>query len=120
MAYETIYELSWEGKSPTMEEIGEFIATQVEGSTPGQPGHEDAAQRWRGVLEGGEYPGGWTSYQRDIAAASRKWPGVLFELNMKGDLGKRDREYHRGGLVQYVEGKVIFPPFRPEELREPM
>ena len=98
-----------------MEEIGEFIATQVEGSTPGQA----RPRGRRPALEGGEYLEGWTSCQRDIAAASRKWPGVLFELNMKGDLGEQDREHHRGGLVQYVEGKVIFPPFWPEELREP-
>jgi hypothetical protein len=39
---------------------------------------------------------------------------------MRGEERDHHRDYYLKGLVQTVPGEITFPPFQPENLREPV
>ena len=119
MSYETTYSLSWDGTSPTKEEMAQALAENVDGSTPGQQDYEDVISGWMEMLEGDITETRWESREKDIAKISMIWPGTLFMLSMQGEQGGSHQDYYLNGLVQTVQGEIVFPPFQPEHLREP-
>ena len=119
MSYETTYCLSWDETSPTKEELAQALAENIDGSTPGQQDYEDVTSDWMEMLEGDRTETRWESHEKDIAKISRMWPRTLFMLSMRGEQCESHQDYFLNGMVQTVPGKIIFPPFQPEHLREP-
>ena len=120
MSYETTYSLSWLGNSPTPEEIAKALAEIVDGSTPGQMDYEDVTSEWNEMLDGERTETGWHSHEKDLGQVSSRWPGTLFILTMQEERsGEHHRDYYLNGMIQTVQGEIEFPPFQPDQLREP-
>ena len=119
MSSETNYSLSWDETSQTKEKLAQALAENIDGSTPGQQDYEDVTSDWMEMLEGGRTETRWHSLEKDIAKISKMWPGTLFMLSMHGEQGESHQDYFLNSMVQTVTGKIVFPPFQPQHLREP-
>ena len=118
MGYDTVYWLTWEEETPTMEEVvQEFVRLDID-NVASELG-VSAARYWNGILTGEEETR-WYNHQLDLAQLSKNWPEVTFQLEGDGETSDDHwREYFRDGKVHEVEGKLVFPEFDPEELAEP-
>ena len=95
-----IYRLSWDGDSPTLK--------QVIGCLPRPP----YGMSWRRVLREAQESRIWENHQADIAQVSLRFPGVLFQLEIKDlEEGISLIQYHQDGLHYQEEETRSFPPF---------
>lgn len=134
MGTRTTYELTWTPNwpnghaaaalnsaivpDPRMEEVAAMMAQLTGGTSPGDDDHEAAAREWDEVLSG-DLPASWPDHEGHMAAVSRRWPDTLFSLAMEGGGGDHHMDYYLGGLVQTVQGRVVFPPPETGLMREP-
>ena len=135
MGTKSTYGLSWEplwpnGKiipddeptpQPTMEEITRLLAAVTEGTEPGSNDHDRAALEWDEILNG-ELPACWPDREARMAAVSRRWPETIFRLSIEtreDELHTIHRlDYHLYGMIQTVEGTILFPPMERDRMRE--
>ena len=119
MSYDTQYHLTWDGNSPTIEDVAAKAAEILDETTPGTREHENNAGYWAGTLTGDNICK-WYEHEVQMARLSREWPQTMLELSGKGeddeDLWKK---YFLNGRVHAVTAQVTYQPFNPELLREP-
>ncbi len=132
MECECTYGLSWtplwpNGKTipdqnpkpqPTMEEITREIAQLTDGACPGDDGYQYILSEWDEVLNA-DAPAHWNDHETHMGSVSRKWPETVFRLTIQDDAQQSiTMDYYLDGMVQNVQGQVVFPPFQGDQLRE--
>jgi hypothetical protein len=59
----------------------------------------------------------WYDYDKDMREFSKYYPNLIFELSGEGEeSGDLWKAYYQNGSAQYCRGKVVFPPFDPNQL----
>ena len=126
------YELSWgplwpNGKiipdqeakpQPTMDEISREIAQLADGACPRDDGYQHVLKEWDQILNAGA-PAQWLDHETHMGAVSRKWPETIFRLTIQDREQRHTMDYCLAGMVQTVQGEIVFPPFQRDRLREP-
>ena len=119
MSYDTTYNLSWQGHSPTQEEMAQALARDVDGSDPSHPEHQNLIHEWQEMTETDRTLSKWYTHEQDLARLSRLWPQTVFALTIESEQGEHHLDYYLNGMVHTVTGSVTYPLFDPSQLRHP-
>ena len=120
MSYDTQYHLTWNEDAPTLDEMAAKAAEIIEQAVPGSRQHQNAASYWRDTLTG-RNSCKWYEHEAQMARLSQEWPQILMTLSGNGE-DHQDvwMKYFLSGQVHAVTAEIVYPPFNPKLLREPL
>ena len=88
------YGLTWKERPPTWDDVIKLLP---------EPPHD---LTWMEILQEEESTDEWENLEQDLQNVSKKFPGVLFKLEITNlDEDRRHVQYHRDGF--YYEAKEI-------------
>ena len=109
MAYNTQFNLTWEGEDPTLSQLTAKLAALADNVTPEDPRYPVTATIWKDILTGNDETS-WGDYESHMTIISNTWPQVLFQLEGHGD--DRDdnwRTYYLDGRSETLLGHTVYP-----------
>ena len=107
MSYKSKYQLTTIIGHVTTEEVGKALEEKY--------GKPEYPADWYDVLN--SYQIDWDRYDEQMLEVSKKWPGVVFALDIIGeDQFEVTREYYQNGMT-YQATPQPMPEFDPAQLR---